>query len=271
MEALLGARLPRRGRGVLLVADARLADQPASPPGPVPARRRRPRSERTLPLEGYEGPAQYGSATWRSSSASSTSTATCCRQRGSSPQAGHGIDREFGDRLAAIADLVTEIWREPDAGIWEVRGAPGTSRSRRCSAGSRSIGRAGSPTNGYIPAASRRSWRTAADEIETFIEDALLVLRKWAATHRRRRAKTWTRACCWALDSATAIRRVPAFRDTIDAFAAISGRSRSCIATAATTALRGRGGRLPLLFVLAGGGRSLMTGRPTEANERWTS
>ena len=46
-------------------------------------------------------------------------------------EAGHPIDREFGDRLAAIADLVCAHLAQPDAGIWEVRGACGTSPSRR--------------------------------------------------------------------------------------------------------------------------------------------
>jgi GH15 family glucan-1,4-alpha-glucosidase len=32
-----------------------------------------------------------------------------------------GLDRDHGRRLAEIADLVCELWRQPDAGIWEVR------------------------------------------------------------------------------------------------------------------------------------------------------
>jgi GH15 family glucan-1,4-alpha-glucosidase len=35
-----------------------------------------------------------------------------------------GLDRDHAKRLAAVADLVCQIWREPDAGIWETRGAP---------------------------------------------------------------------------------------------------------------------------------------------------
>ncbi|HEX5584818.1 glycoside hydrolase family 15 protein [Gaiella sp.] len=32
-----------------------------------------------------------------------------------------GLDRDHGRRIAQIADLVCDLWRKPDAGIWEVR------------------------------------------------------------------------------------------------------------------------------------------------------
>jgi GH15 family glucan-1,4-alpha-glucosidase len=38
--------------------------------------------------------------------------------------AGRHIDRDVARRLAAMADLVCEIWRLPDSGIWEVRSEP---------------------------------------------------------------------------------------------------------------------------------------------------
>jgi GH15 family glucan-1,4-alpha-glucosidase len=39
-------------------------------------------------------------------------------------RAGGRLDGETGRRLAATADLVCRIWREPDSGIWEVRSEP---------------------------------------------------------------------------------------------------------------------------------------------------
>jgi GH15 family glucan-1,4-alpha-glucosidase len=38
--------------------------------------------------------------------------------------ANSGFDRETARRLAEVADLVCELWRQPDCGIWEVRSEP---------------------------------------------------------------------------------------------------------------------------------------------------
>ena len=39
-------------------------------------------------------------------------------------RAGNSLDRETGRRLTETADLVCELWRERDSGIWEVRSQP---------------------------------------------------------------------------------------------------------------------------------------------------
>jgi GH15 family glucan-1,4-alpha-glucosidase len=39
-------------------------------------------------------------------------------------EAGGRLDRDTGRRLAGIADLIGRTWRQPDAGIWEVRSQP---------------------------------------------------------------------------------------------------------------------------------------------------
>jgi len=84
-------------------------------------------------------------------------------------EAGNGIDREFGDRLAAIADLVAIVWSAPDAGIWEVRGPAQhfTQSKMLCWV---ALDRACRLADaGHIPSARAEIWRAAADEIATFI------------------------------------------------------------------------------------------------------
>ena len=85
--------------------------------------------------------------------------------------AGGRIDRELGARLAAIADLVCELWAFPDSGIWEVRSEPlhFTQSKMMCwVALNRSIqlgeGR-------HIPAGTSDRWRREADRIRAFIEE----------------------------------------------------------------------------------------------------
>jgi GH15 family glucan-1,4-alpha-glucosidase len=84
---------------------------------------------------------------------------------------GHRIDREIGDRLAEIADLVTRIWSEPDAGIWEVRGPPErfTQSKMLCwVALDRAIRLA---EDGHVPARRVHRWRAVAADIAAFIDE----------------------------------------------------------------------------------------------------
>jgi GH15 family glucan-1,4-alpha-glucosidase len=94
-------------------------------------------------------------------------------------EAGYEIDREFADRLAATADLVTEIWTSPDAGIWEVRSEfeHFTQSKMMCwVALDRAIRLA---TDGRIPAGHVDRWTSAAADVRTFIEE-----RCWSADKR---------------------------------------------------------------------------------------
>jgi GH15 family glucan-1,4-alpha-glucosidase len=92
-------------------------------------------------------------------------------------EAGHAIDREFGDRLARIADLVCDIWSRPDSGIWEIRGSVRhyTQSKMLCwVALDRAIRLAAS---GQIPSKNVERWRSGARSIRSFVED-----RCWSKT-----------------------------------------------------------------------------------------
>ena len=94
------------------------------------------------------------------------------------------LDRETGRRLAATADLVCRIWREPDSGIWEVRSHPlhfthskmmcWVALDRACR-----LSEAGHVPRGHAPV-----WRREALAIREFIET-----RCWSA-----RLSSYTRA-----------------------------------------------------------------------------
>ena len=83
---------------------------------------------------------------------------------------GHRLDADIARRLAEVADLVGTIWREPDAGIWEVRSEERhftqskmmcwIALDRACELAAR----------GLIPDRRAGRWRTEADEIRAFIE-----------------------------------------------------------------------------------------------------
>src|SRR5439155_10474602 len=75
------------------------------------------------------------------------------------------LDRDTGIVLARVADLVCDLWREPDAGIWEVRGARQhfTHSKVMCwVALDRAIGLA---REGDLPARHAARWQREADAI----------------------------------------------------------------------------------------------------------
>jgi GH15 family glucan-1,4-alpha-glucosidase len=84
--------------------------------------------------------------------------------------AGHPIDRDVANRLADMADLVCEIWRLPDSGIWEVRSEPAhfTQSKMMCWV---ALDRAlRLSERGRIPDRHADRWRTEARAIRDFIE-----------------------------------------------------------------------------------------------------
>jgi GH15 family glucan-1,4-alpha-glucosidase len=77
--------------------------------------------ERALPLEGYRGsrPVRVGNAA--AAQRQLDTYGELLQTAWLYAATGHRIDGDIARRLAEVADLVCELWRQPDAGIWEVR------------------------------------------------------------------------------------------------------------------------------------------------------
>lgn len=86
-------------------------------------------------------------------------------------QSGRTIDRDIGHRLAAMADLVCDVWARPDSGIWEVRSRPlhFTQSKMMCwVALDRAVQLAGA---GQIPATRIRTWEEEARAVRAFVDE----------------------------------------------------------------------------------------------------
>ena len=83
---------------------------------------------------------------------------------------GHDIDRDTGRELAKVADLVCDLWRQPDSGIWEVRSEPKhfTHSKVMCWVALNRAQRLAEA--GILPSAHAARWQREAREIRTFIE-----------------------------------------------------------------------------------------------------
>jgi len=92
--------------------------------------------------------------------------------------AGRGIDRDIARRLGGVADLVSRVWREPDAGIWEVRDEPRhfTHSKMMCWV---ALDRACRLAHAGHLAGDATSWRHEANTILDFIEQ-----RCWSSSKR---------------------------------------------------------------------------------------
>jgi GH15 family glucan-1,4-alpha-glucosidase len=82
----------------------------------------------------------------------------------------HALDRDTGAVLGRIADHVCDIWRRPDAGIWEVRNGPFhfTHSKAMCWV---ALDRAARLADrGEVPARHAARWKHEAARIQDFIE-----------------------------------------------------------------------------------------------------
>jgi GH15 family glucan-1,4-alpha-glucosidase len=86
-------------------------------------------------------------------------------------EAGGRIHRDTASRLAAIADLVSRRWRQPDSGIWEVRSPPRqfTESKMMCWIALDRAQRLAE--RGAIPGDSASRWRSQASALRSFIAE----------------------------------------------------------------------------------------------------
>jgi GH15 family glucan-1,4-alpha-glucosidase len=91
------------------------------------------------------------------------------------------LDRDQGERLAEIADHVCRIWREPDAGIWEVRSdaAHFTQSKMMCAV---ALDRACSFADQGLLRGDVARWRRERDRIREFVETRCYSERKESYT-----------------------------------------------------------------------------------------
>ena len=126
--------------------------------------------ERSLPLEGYRGsrPVRVGNAA--AGQRQLDTYGELLQTAWLYATTDHSMDRDIGRRLAEVADLVCEIWEQPDAGIWEVRSAERhfTQSKMMCWI---ALDRAATLADlGLIPARHAERWREGAEAIREFVE-----------------------------------------------------------------------------------------------------
>ena len=126
--------------------------------------------EGTLPLEGYRGsrPVRVGNAA--AAQLQLDTYGELLETAWLYATSGHRIDADIARRLAEVADLVCRIWREPDAGIWEVRSeaAHFTQSKMMCWV---ALDRARALADrGVVSKRHAERWGTEAEAIQEFIE-----------------------------------------------------------------------------------------------------
>ena len=127
--------------------------------------------ERELPLDGYHGsrPVRAGNAA--AGQRQLDTYGDLLQTAWLFATTDHRIDRDVARRLAEVADLVCRIWREPDAGIWEVRSEERhfTQSKMMCWI---ALDRAAAlAERGLIPDRHAETWRAEAEASRSFIEE----------------------------------------------------------------------------------------------------
>jgi GH15 family glucan-1,4-alpha-glucosidase len=128
-------------------------------------------TERTLPMAGYRGstPVRVGNAA--AAQVQLDVFGDLFQAAWLYAEAGRRIDADIGARLAEMADLVCRIWREPDAGLWEVRSGSRqfTQSKMMCAiALDRAVRLADA---GRIPGGRPTRWKQEAAAIRAFVDE----------------------------------------------------------------------------------------------------
>ena len=126
--------------------------------------------ETTLPLDGYQGSRPVRVGNGAASQRQLDVYGDLLQAVWLYVQAGSALDREVGRSMGDVADLVCDIWREPDSGIWEVRSEPVhfTQSKMMCWV---ALDRAlRLHESGHVRARDPGRWRREAAAIRAFVE-----------------------------------------------------------------------------------------------------
>jgi GH15 family glucan-1,4-alpha-glucosidase len=126
--------------------------------------------ERSLPLAGYLGsrPARVGNGAARQTQLDVYGEVFAAAARFA--EFSEGLDRDHARRLAEIAEHICRIWRQPDAGIWELRDEPRhfTQSKLMCAV---ALDRACELANrGLLPTKHFQHWQRERTQIRHFVE-----------------------------------------------------------------------------------------------------
>ena len=126
--------------------------------------------ERELRLSGYRGsgPVRVGNAAAGQLQLDSYGELLQTAYRYAS--SGRSIDRDAGRRLAGLADHVVAVWREPDAGIWEVRSGERHFTQSKVMCWRALDCATQLAEEGQLPGGSLARWRSEAEAIRRFVE-----------------------------------------------------------------------------------------------------
>ena len=126
--------------------------------------------ERSLPLSGYLGSRPVNVGNGATDQLQLYTYGELLQTAWLYARAGNRIDRDIGRRLAGFAEHVCANWRQPDSGIWEVRGKPVhfTQSKMMCAI---ALERAAQlAEQDLIPRRHLARWRSEGEEVRAFVK-----------------------------------------------------------------------------------------------------